>query len=139
MITRGIVNEKNEATIPLRVIGPAGFLDVIAVLDTGFTSFLTLPLTVIEQLGLILTSRSTAIMADGSEQDFNVYFASVEWADAERTLVVYEVGDEILVGMGLLKLKQHRTPFFAERCVDKAVARKANPSNVLPFVIRPYL
>lgn len=52
MIT-GVVNVDCEATIRLVVRGPNGQqCEVEAVIDTGFSGFLTLPTTIITSLGL---------------------------------------------------------------------------------------
>lgn len=52
MIT-GIVNANLEATIRLTIMGPAGQPhEIEAIIDTGFTGFLTLPPTLVSILGL---------------------------------------------------------------------------------------
>ncbi len=49
----GVVNANREATIRLVVIGPSGQQQEIeAIIDTGFTGFLTLPAVLIAALGL---------------------------------------------------------------------------------------
>ncbi len=51
------------------------------VIDTGFTSFLSLPLSVITDLGLSWYYRDTGTLGDGSEVVFEIYKASVIWDD----------------------------------------------------------
>jgi predicted aspartyl protease len=64
---RGTVSARLEAVIPLRVRGPGGAeLSFDAVVDTGFTSSLTLPATAVTALGLIRQSSSAATLGDGS-------------------------------------------------------------------------
>ena len=49
----GTVNAAYEAVVPLPLRGPSGQArDVDAVVDTGFTRFLTLPPAMIAELGL---------------------------------------------------------------------------------------
>ena len=49
----GVVNADYEAIIPLRIQGPDGRTrDIEAVVDTGFTDFLTLPPALVDELGL---------------------------------------------------------------------------------------
>jgi predicted aspartyl protease len=48
----GMVNANREATIRLLVIGPQGYQQEIeAIIDTGFTGFLTLPPLLVTTLG----------------------------------------------------------------------------------------
>jgi hypothetical protein len=77
---RGTVNARFEAVIPLRVRGPCGAeLSFDAVVDKGFTSSLTLPVTAVTALGLVRQSSSAATLGDGSVRSFDVYAAEVEW------------------------------------------------------------
>ena len=70
----GIVNQNREATIRL-VVGNANIQRqmIDAVIDTGFTGFLTLPLTVITSLNLQLYSREEGTLGDGSVCIFDLY------------------------------------------------------------------
>jgi clan AA aspartic protease len=100
---RGTVNARFEAVIPLRVREPGGAeLSFDAVVDTGFTSSLTLPATAVMALGLVRQSSSAATLGDGSVRSFDVYAAEVEWDGNWRPVLVSAVGDEVLVGMRLL-------------------------------------
>ena len=76
----GVVNADYEAVIPLTVQGPAGQAqDIEAVIDTGFTGFLSLPSGVVVALGLPFISASQATLADGSQVTLNAYRAMVLW------------------------------------------------------------
>ena len=99
----GTVNARLEAVIRLRVRGPGGAeLAFDAVIDTGFTSSLTLPATTITALGLVRQSGGSAVLGDGSVRSFDVYAAEVEWDGNWRPMLVSAIGDEVLVGMRLL-------------------------------------
>ena len=99
----GTVNARLEAVIRLRVRGPGGTeLDFDAVIDTGFTSSLTLPSTAVTALGLVRQSGGSAVLGDGSVRSFDVYAAEVEWDGNWRPVLVSAVGAEVLVGMRLL-------------------------------------
>jgi len=77
MIT-GIVTADREALIRLTVRGPTGQERRLeAVIDTGFDGWLTLPPTLIAQLGLPWRRRGRALLADGSESVFDIYEATV--------------------------------------------------------------
>ncbi len=82
---RGTVNARLEAVVRLRMRGLGGAeLDVDAVVDTGFTSSLTLPSTAVTALGLVRQSGGSAVLGDGSVRHFDVYAAEVEWDGAWR-------------------------------------------------------
>ncbi len=79
MIT-GTINADREATIRLMVRGPGGQeQEIEAVIDTGFNGFLTLPPTVVTTLGLPRLGRGRAILANGSQDLFDVYEVTVLW------------------------------------------------------------
>ena len=102
MIT-GVVNANREAIIQLVVTGPSGQQqDTEAIIDTGFTGFLTLPPARVTALGLPWLSRQPGILADGSVDIFDVYVATVMWDGLPRTVEVEAADTEPLVGMSLL-------------------------------------
>ena len=98
---QGFVNSGYEAVIPLTVQGPAGQTqDIEAVIDTGFTGFLTLPSGVVVELGLPFVNTSQATLADGSEVTLTAYRATVLWDEGPR--YVRDAADTTpLVGMRL--------------------------------------
>lgn len=99
----GAVRDR-EARIRLQVRSAGGQLEEIeAVIDTGFTSYLTLPPTLIASLGLRWMSTGRGILGDGSECLFDVFEAIVVWDASERTILVDEADVDPLVGMALLK------------------------------------
>ncbi len=103
------VNARLEAIVRLRVRGPTGIeTDVNAAVDTGFTSSLTLAPAVATALGLVRQSGGNAILADGSVRPFHVYAAEVDWGGSWRPVLVWVIGDEVLLGMGLLAGNQLR-------------------------------
>jgi clan AA aspartic protease len=106
---RGAVNARLEAVARLRVRGPGGAeADVDAVIDTGFTASLTLPPAVVAALGLARQSGGSALLADGSVRPFDIYAAEVDWGGTWRPVLVWVVGAEVLLGMGLLAGHQLR-------------------------------
>ena len=100
---RGAVNARLEAVVRLQVRGPDGAeFQVDAVIDTGYTGSLTLPEAVATSLGLVRRSGGRAMLADGSLRRYNSYAAEVEWGGSWRNLIASAIGDEALLGMGLL-------------------------------------
>ena len=64
----GAVNAALESIVALELRSPEGrSWRVDAVVDTGFSRFLTLPPSLVEELGLPFASARMVILADGSE------------------------------------------------------------------------
>lgn len=100
---QGVVNARHEAIVCLRVRGSSGVeADVDTIVDSGFTSSLALPMTVVTALSLARQSGGTAVLADGSVRQFDIYCAEVAWGGTWRTVLVSAVGNESLLGMRLL-------------------------------------
>lgn len=106
---RGLVNPRHEAVVRVRVRGPGGVECVMdALVDSGFTSSLTVPVSAATALSLVRQSVGTATLGDGSVRQFDVYAAEVEWDGAWRPVLAWGVGNESLLGMGLLAGHQLR-------------------------------
>jgi clan AA aspartic protease len=99
----GTVNADREAISRLLVRGPDGQeQEIDAVIDTGFNGFLTLPLSIVAAFGLPLLGRGRAILANGSEELFNIHEVTVIW-DGEPRVVDTDAADtDALVGMSML-------------------------------------
>jgi clan AA aspartic protease len=76
--------------------------DVDAVIDTGFSGFLTLPTALIASLGLRLRGRAQVTLADGSMVLTNVYTGAVIWDGQPRVIEIDAADTDPLVGMSLL-------------------------------------
>ena len=99
----GVVNANREATIRLVVHGAdRQTQEIEAVIDTGFTGFLTLPSSLIALLGLPWLGRHQAILADGVVRLFDVYAVIVIWDSQSRTVETDAADTEPLLGMGML-------------------------------------
>jgi clan AA aspartic protease len=100
---QGIVDQNCEATIRLVVGNTNSQRQLIdAVIDTGFTGFLTLPLTVITSLNLRLYGREEGTLGDGSTCTFDVYSGLIIWDGEFRRVDINASETEPLVGMSLL-------------------------------------
>ncbi len=100
---RGVVNARREGIVRLRVRGPGGVeSDVDAIVDSGFTSSLALPAILVTALGLARQSGGTAVLADGSVRQFDVFAAEVDWHGTWQPLLVSTIGNESLLGMRLM-------------------------------------
>lgn len=100
---QGFVNQNCEAIIRVAV----GHADsakkmVEALIDTGFTVFLSLPLATITTLRLPWHFRDIGTLGDGSEVVFEMYKATVIWDGQTQIVDVAASEAEPLVGMSLL-------------------------------------
>ncbi len=92
-----------EGRIRLVVRGPRRKeREIEAVVDTGYTAYLSLPPATIASLGLVWKSFGRGILADGSECLFDVYESLVIWDGKERRVLVDEADTDPLIGMALL-------------------------------------
>lgn len=99
----GTVNEMLEATLSLLVSGEEGKSQTVdLIIDTGFSGAITLPLSVIRELGLVWLCREQGKLADGNLHPFDVYTAMVVLDDSEYAVEVEAADIEPLLGMSLL-------------------------------------
>jgi clan AA aspartic protease len=100
----GNVNSRREAIIQFAVLGENNQRQAIkAVIDTGYTGFLTLPSAIITKLGLTWYMQEEGILGDGSLCIFNVFEATVIWDGQLKSIEINESETDPLVGMGLLE------------------------------------
>ena len=99
----GTVNARNEAEITLALQGPTGqMLETDAVIDTGYSGYLTLPPTIVNEMGLPYAGFVHALLADGSRTPFDLYRVTVSWDGMPRQIDAYESNSIPLVGMAML-------------------------------------
>ena len=106
MIT-GSVNTDLEPIVRLVVLGSGSLQQQVeALVDTGFTGYLTLPPAAITALQLTWLGRDQGTLADGSVLLFDVYRGTVLWNGRPRTIEVEAASAQPLAGMTLLE--RHR-------------------------------
>jgi clan AA aspartic protease len=99
----GIVNQNCEAILPIVVKNDPRTQLIDAVIDTGFSGFLTLPSTTITALDLTWKGRDAATLGDGTLCIFEVYIAIIIWDGQYRTIDINESETMPLIGMQLLR------------------------------------
>jgi clan AA aspartic protease len=99
----GVVSRNREATISLVIVNESRQTKLItAVIDTGYTGFLSLPKEIIAELDLSWTGIDRGTLGDGSEVTFEVYAARVIWDGDYRDIPINEAETDPLVGISLL-------------------------------------
>lgn len=118
----GRVNSDLEAQIGLTVRGPSGReARIIAVIDTGFSGYLTLPSAEIRTLGLNYDRDALVVLADGSSMICDIYLGTIVWDHRHLSIPIDEAETTPLVGTALLQEYELTVPF---RSGQKIVLRK---------------
>ena len=98
------INSKLEAIIAITIVAKDGKIrEFEALVDTGYTGFLTLPLAILAELNLEIFASGRLTMADGHAVDVDLYQATILWDGQPRTIEVDALESEVLVGMSLLE------------------------------------
>jgi clan AA aspartic protease len=99
----GKVNQNCEAILPVVLRNIDIMQSVDAVIDTGFSGFLTLPSGIIAALDLTWKGRDVATLGDGTSCIFEVYIATVIWDGEYRVIDINGSETVPLIGMRLLR------------------------------------
>ena len=100
---QGTVNDALEAVVALSLQGPTGEpRDIEAVIDTGYSGYLTLPTALVTELGLPFAYIGRAFLANDDEVSFDVHDVTVLWDGQPRHIKADATGSTPLVGMLLL-------------------------------------
>lgn len=129
MIT-GQVNGLYEAVIPIYLQDMEGTIQPFeAILDTGFNGALTLSAELIATFRLPWRTRGSALLANGREEMFDIYAATVIWDGRPRPILVEAVESLPLVGMRLLADYDVRLRVQPGGMVQIVAVSEAEPSR----------
>ncbi|MGB2926373.1 MAG: clan AA aspartic protease [Limnothrix sp.] len=99
----GLVNINGDPVLRLVLENDAQQTHIIdAVIDTGYTGFLSLPTRLIEILHLPWIGNGQVTLGDGRAAVFEMYSVRVIWDGHYRQVPVSKVDTEPLIGLGLL-------------------------------------
>lgn len=102
MIT-GQFNSGLEPVFVLKVLGPDGEArEIEAVIDTGFSNYLTLPPEMINALALDSIGIESVRLADGGEIPSELCLARIAWNEQERSIEINVLESGALVGIALM-------------------------------------
>jgi clan AA aspartic protease len=100
---QGYVNTNYEAVISLVIKHNSKLKSINAVIDTGFTGFLSLPQSIIDELELPWSYSDFATLGDGSETLFDIHDANVIWDGQFREIEINSANTDPLLGMKMLR------------------------------------
>jgi clan AA aspartic protease len=99
----GLVDQNCE--IKLRLVignGESERQTIDALLDTGFTGYLTLPIAILDRLNLAPYRRELGTLGDGSQCAFDVYRGFIIWDGTLQQIDINASESTPLVGMAML-------------------------------------
>lgn len=100
----GEVKPSREALIRLVLAGPGNTtVELDAIIDTGFTDYLTVSREVVEALNLGFRESMAYELANGDLEMFDLFEARVLWDGQWRNVVVSRAEGGPLVGMALMQ------------------------------------
>ncbi len=104
MILHGLIDDKNQLWVTITVAGNQKQTEARAILDTGFTGEILLPLSIASTLDLIPAGVGKCELADGSISKQKIFVASINWGTQTRLVTVSVMDNikDVLIGGGLL-------------------------------------
>lgn len=102
----GFVSPQLRALLRVEVFGRQTQIEVEAVVDTGFSAFLSLPSQTIRDLGLDFQQTLFATLADGNDVELQTYSATARWNDELLPIYVIQSESQPLLGMSFLENHQ---------------------------------
>lgn len=103
----GSLNQAGCPTISIEVTGaiPGSSKSIVALVDTGFTGFLSLPILEAFPIGLILHGTTSVILADGTRHSKFTCLGVVSYGGENKAgvVIIEPSSDEAIVGMDFLK------------------------------------
>lgn len=78
-------------------------LEIEALMDSGFSGEVALPMSVVEDLGLVYARGHIVVLADGSYRQVETFKGAVFFAGEWHDVTVYSTGGGPAVGMRLMQ------------------------------------
>ena len=100
----GVVTPDLEPSLELSLIDPDGGRHLVgALVNTGFTGWLTLPPSLIQAIGLSWREVGRVVVADGRSVLVDLFDATIEWDGEMVAVKVHEMDAFPSVGLNLLR------------------------------------
>lgn len=100
---RGALNDRRQPMVALEISnGDGRFQPVDALLDTGFSGYLTLPADTVAWLGLERIEKTPVVLAGDHQTQVSAHRGYVNWLGRVRRIDVLAMEGQALLGMNLL-------------------------------------
>ena len=101
---QGQINAAKQAVVTLTLSGPKGkSREVDVVVDTGFSNYLTIPPSIVADLGLTSSGNTFVRLADGRIAKWQAYSVTVAWIGGARLVDALVAAGVPLLGMSLME------------------------------------
>jgi len=97
------IDENNNVRMECKVIGTYKTTDYGAVFDSGFSGDVVIPQSMAVDIGLSSGGVAEIELADGSTTIVKLYLCKVKIGRITQEAATIIMGDEVLLGMGLMK------------------------------------
>lgn len=106
---KGQITNARKAEVVLRVRSAGSqWMEVHAQIDTGFSEYLSLPISVIGNLSMPKIGAQPMDLADGSSALSDLYLGYVLWDGTERIVPVQASSENVPALIGMAILHDHR-------------------------------
>ena len=99
------IDEHNSVRVETEIVGVYKTVGYGAIFDSGFTGDVVIPEAMAVDIGLSAGGVAEIELADGSTAIVHLYLCKVKIGDIAQEAATIIMGDEVLIGMGLM------TPF----------------------------
>lgn len=97
------VDSQKQVRVEVELQGKYKSLPYGAIVDTGFTGGLSIPLAVAVEIGLEKAGATTVTLADGTLKTLPVFLAKVKIGDTTVDASTLVMGTDVLMGMEVLE------------------------------------
>lgn len=102
MVIDARIDDNKSVRVPLDVIGEYKTVGYGSVFDSGFSGDIVLPQSMAVDIGLKSGGVAEIELADGHIMVVKLYLCKVKIGDVTQDAAVIIMGEEVLIGMGLM-------------------------------------
>jgi predicted aspartyl protease len=106
MLILGAFDDAGNATVKIRVSGDLGTNDYTAIVDTGFSGFVAMPLVEMVPLGLSTQPTAATVILGNGEVIYNLVSAGTVTLGGQAetgSILLDDTTNDVLIGMAFLR------------------------------------